>query len=266
MDVTYTIYCHTNKKNGWKYIGQTSTSVERRWGKNGNGYAPRNNQQWINPKGFWQAILDNGWDNFTHTILETNIPEDQIDEREKYWIKVFHSYVEDPDFQGGYNLTPGGGHFQGVSDETRERLRQAQLGKKASDETKKKMRENNIGEKNPFYGKHHTDETKEKLREINLGKTMDEATKEKIRQALTGTKKSEETKAKMRKPKSEEHKQHMRENNFHNKKVLCVETNEIFRSLAEAARSIGQKGGQHIGQVCRGERNICGGYHWRYIE
>ena len=53
-----------------------------------------------------------------------------------------------------------------VSDETREKNRQAHIGKHPSDETRAKLSESRTGEKNPFYGKHHSEETKAKLREI----------------------------------------------------------------------------------------------------
>lgn len=49
------------------------------------------------------------------------------------------------------------------------------------------------------------------------------------------------------------------------KKVLCVETNEIFSSLSEAERQTNISH-ENISKVCRGKRKTAGGYHWKYVE
>ena len=55
---------HTSPK-GKSYIGITK-NTNKRFGTNGNGYK---NQ----PK-FWNAIQKYGWENFTHEIIEDNLP------------------------------------------------------------------------------------------------------------------------------------------------------------------------------------------------
>ena len=48
------------------------------------------------------------------------------------------------------------------------------------------------------------------------------------------------------------------------RKVLCVETGIIYNSL----KSVNIQLGLHhhrISQCCKGIRNTCGGYHWRFI-
>jgi len=52
-----------------------------------------------------------------------------------------------------------------VSEETREKLRQANLGKKCSEETKKKLSAINMGENNPNYGVPKSEEQKKKISE-----------------------------------------------------------------------------------------------------
>lgn len=47
------------------------------------------------------------------------------------------------------------------------------------------------------------------------------------------------------------------------KKVLCVETGEVFESLGDAERKTGVHN-QSISQVCRGKRKTAGRFHWRY--
>lgn len=49
------------------------------------------------------------------------------------------------------------------------------------------------------------------------------------------------------------------------KKILCVETNEIFSSLSEAERQT-KICHENISKVCRGKRKTAGGYHWKYVE
>lgn len=54
------------------------------------------------------------------------------------------------------------------------------------------------------------------------------------------------------------------------RRVVCVETGEEFESITAAEKSLQNRGirisGSHISSVCRGKREIAGGYHWRYAE
>ena len=96
---TYLIYKHTNKRNGKSYIGQTHyANPELRWynGKNGKAY--------ISSPKFYNAILaePDGFEGFTHEVLQRNISEAEIDELEKYYITLYDS------IKNGYNISPGG--------------------------------------------------------------------------------------------------------------------------------------------------------------
>lgn len=51
----------------------------------------------------------------------------------------------------------------------------------------------------------------------------------------------------------------------HFRKVICLETNEIFFSIADASRKYNLHV-QNIIKCCKGERNTCGNLHWRYYE
>lgn len=48
------------------------------------------------------------------------------------------------------------------------------------------------------------------------------------------------------------------------KKVLCVETGEIFESISDAYRKTGVCF-QNISKVCLGKLNTTGGYHWSFV-
>lgn len=90
------IYKITNKVNNKSYIGQTTQTLEKRWKKhlsqlNDNTY-------------FHRAIKKYGANNFLKEILEDNIFNEKLDEREIYWIAKEGTYIDN----GGYNLTVGG--------------------------------------------------------------------------------------------------------------------------------------------------------------
>ena len=60
---------------------------------------------------------------------------------------------------------------------------------------------------------------------------------------------------------SEEHKRKIRKAN--SKKVLCVETGEVFESTIDAHRKTGINQ-SNISNACNGKYKTAGGYHWRY--
>lgn len=46
------------------------------------------------------------------------------------------------------------------------------------------------------------------------------------------------------------------------KKVVCIETGEVFDSIRAAERI---KSIYHINNCCNGKQNTAGGFHWRYL-
>lgn len=48
------------------------------------------------------------------------------------------------------------------------------------------------------------------------------------------------------------------------KKVLCIETNEIFSSATKASEKY-KIDNSSICKVCNGKRKTAGGYHWKYL-
>lgn len=90
----YIIYLHKNKINHKCYVGQTCQKPEQRWGRNGQGYYQQSY--------FYRAIQKYGWDNFEHIILETDIDETHVDERECFWAGYYHALAPE-----GYCLSVG---------------------------------------------------------------------------------------------------------------------------------------------------------------
>ena len=91
------IYKYTNKINQKNYIGQTTSTLQRR--------DQKHLQQLHDNTYFHRALKKYGRDNFSLVVLEDNIPEDKIDDREKFWIEQFDSYYL---HNKGYNMTKGG--------------------------------------------------------------------------------------------------------------------------------------------------------------
>lgn len=50
------------------------------------------------------------------------------------------------------------------------------------------------------------------------------------------------------------------------KAVRNIDTNEAFKSLADAAKSCGLKQGDTISLCCQGKQSTAAGYHWEYVE
>lgn len=95
------IYKITNQINNKSYIGQTS-DITRRFQEHKNMKSVLNDNR---EKILYLAFIKYGIDNFDFAILESNV--ENYNEREKYWIKFYHTYILDPDCNG-YNMTPGG--------------------------------------------------------------------------------------------------------------------------------------------------------------
>lgn len=259
------IYKITNKVNGKIYIGQTIRTLEVRWKQHCKDAE-------TNYKGMaiLAAIQKYGKENFTVEQIDIACDRDELDKKEDYWINHYNSLSPN-----GYNLHTGGKHYE------------------CSEETKRKISESRSGEKNPLWGKHlsieHkenirksligrvlTDEWKQKIGNGNRGRKLSDKQRELLKQINTGKKQSEETRKKRseslkghvvseetRKKIGEKKRQHFGEKNPRSKKVLCVETGEIFASGRLAAKHYGLSGG--VCSVCRGIGETAGGLHWRYV-
>ena len=102
------IYKITNIINNKKYIGQTN-DIKRRFLEHKNlGYSEEEKTKLL-----YRAFNKYGIENFTFDIIEG--PIDNYNEREKYWIAYYNTYIGNENCLG-YNLTEGGDeppYFQG---------------------------------------------------------------------------------------------------------------------------------------------------------
>lgn len=170
------IYRATNILNGKIYIGKTIGSLERRKRQHRNDAFTNMKQTY-----FCKAIRKHGWEAFEWDIIEVNIDNETLCEREIHWIKHFKSNTK------GYNLTTGGEGMSGwtiteahrkklsdahkgvkLSESHRMSLSKARMGKVFSEETRKKISDSQRGKPRKTTGENHGNSklTDEDVRQI----------------------------------------------------------------------------------------------------
>ena len=245
--------------SGKYYIGQTTDF-------DGRMYAYKKLRCKRQPK-LYYAIKKYGFDSIK--VFFISYPEELLNVNEITLIRAYNSVLE------GYNMTWGGEGGR-PSEEVKEKLRQANLGKKASEETKRKQslamkgRFRGIpnlklkGRPGHMKGKKHSDEAKRKMSEANqgdknsfYGKKHSAESRKKISESLNGRKLSEEHKKKIRRV-GENHPMYGRK---HSEESLEKMRNKIITEETKIKMSLAQKGRKHtdeakkkIGDASRGRK------------
>jgi group I intron endonuclease len=111
MTCRFTIYCHTNRVNGKRYVGQTVYSMEKRWAAHVSS-AKSNIRK--NCRAFIAAIRKYGADVFDHQVLEVVDTQEEADLLEALWIEQMGCRVPN-----GYNIDRGGNGPGRHHDETK---------------------------------------------------------------------------------------------------------------------------------------------------
>ena len=260
----YIVYKHT-APNGKVYIGITCRTPHERWGKNGSRY--KRNVHFTN------AINKYGWDNILHEVLYQHLSYEEACKKEIELIAFYEA--DNPKY--GYNGTSGG--EENIPNE----------------ETRKKMSEhhwNCKGANNPWYGHVYTEEEKlvlvKNLREGYENKPRTKEWNEKISKANKGKPKSEAHKQALKEAKrkffenggrspgygrspSKETRQKMREAKLGKvpyaicRPVICLETGEIFESVTDASRKTGI-GQETIRKSCKRLTTTSFGKSFRYCN
>ena len=260
----YCVYIHTSP-SGKKYVGQTGQKPEQRWRSNGEGYLHKNKNGKYKQPAFAYAILKYGWDNFDHEIIENNLTKEEADNLEKILVEKFNSI--DPEY--GYNCREGGNGGGEFSEATRKKLSESHKGQIVSEETRRKISKAQKGKKH----KPMSEGTKRKLSEANKGHIVTEEVRKRISESIRGENHyrygkhcSEETKKKI----SEKNKGLFAGSNHPMAKsvVQYDQLGNIIR-IWDFAKKAEEELGIHrsnICKCCKGDRNIAGGFIWKYYE
>ena len=114
-DLRWSVYIHTNKTNGKRYIGITSSKPSIRW-QNGHHY---------NGCRYFKFAIDKyGWDGFDHQIIISGISRAFAETIERGMIE----YYKTNDSRFGYNIQPGWISAGGLSEEGLQSIRECNTG------------------------------------------------------------------------------------------------------------------------------------------
>jgi group I intron endonuclease len=235
------IYILENKINHKLYVGQTTNKrVMRRVLRHfSNSFNKNKKNNVIN-----KAIKKYNFANFK--IYNFNVPNFLLDYFEVNMIKNLNTQVPN-----GYNLESGGHKNKKLSESTKKKLREINLGKKSpilSEEAKKRISIKNKGKNNGMYGK----------KSPMKGKSHTQKTKDKISFSQKGRKLSEKTKLKMSISRKK-----INCKNGMQKPVLEVKSNIIYESIKKASEITGEST-ITIKRHCNGDILIK--QRWKFVE
>lgn len=286
---TYTVYCHTNKTNGKKYVGITKQTLNQRW-RQGKGYGK------TSP--IYKAIKHYGWDGFDHDVLEDGLTYEEACEAEKRYIRELNCLVPN-----GYNLEYGGNAKKECNEITRKKISDSHKGKsQIISEEERKRRSERMKRLCPMHDpvlkkkcmerrkqsgykvseemkavlskkakeRLNTPEWKERLRIQNTGernpvygKAVSEQHKLAIRNAKLGKKMTEQACLNM----SRNHADNSGGNNYNSRPVnqLTLDGNFVaqYDSISTAKKAIGVG---DVSAVLQGKTKTAGGFRWEYAN
>ena len=245
------IYKVTNLINNKIYIGQTVSSLEIRKSQHERSYS------YGYRNAFPRAINKYGKENFKWEIIDTANSLEELNEKENYYIGLYQSTNR----KKGYNLKCGGNN------------------KFLDDTVKQKIGDAQRGELNHMYGKTgDLNPTSKRVKNITTGEIFGssmECARElglnfsHVSAVCRGSRKStgkmvfryldEDGKVIepiiISKPKR-----------INRKKVMNIDTGEVFNSATEAEiRYFGKKIGS-INKACKGKHNKSAGYRWKFVD
>lgn len=211
------IYKITNKINGKIYIGKTTKTLAQRWRQH-QKHVRAGSQVYLH-----RAVRKYGPDAFQLEIIHTVETEEELNTLETHYITQYQSHK--PEI--GYNGTFGGDGIGLLTEETRQKMRDAKTpeirrrmserlkGKKLPEDHCRAIGDSKRGAKNPWFGKKRPDviaamhqatdgkplsiEHREKLSKAHQGKRLSEDHRRKLSDAHKGLEFSESHRANLSK-------------------------------------------------------------------
>ena len=245
----YTVYMHVNNINNKKYIGITKQTPQERWRQGGFGYQGQTK--------FWNAIVNYGWNNFTHEIIKTNLSAEEASQLEIDLIKKYDT------IKNGYNADLGG-TITNHSSETIEKIRQSMIGKQHTEETKNKISQSKNKDKlavkciqtNIIYESGAAAAKKTGIDKSSISKCCQgqvhtaggydwEYVDSDLKSKYENIKKEKINKAK--------------------KPVKCLTTGKVYESVKQAAQDT-KSDASNITKVCNGRYKTTNGLKWSFIS
>lgn len=102
--------------NGKPYIGQTKQTFEQRLKGHKKTSKNPNDSSYDLP--LYRAIRKYGWEKLTPEIMENDIDDTELNDREIFYISLYDTMIPK-----GYNMTSGGNQLMVCSNETKEKMR-----------------------------------------------------------------------------------------------------------------------------------------------
>lgn len=288
------IYRITNNVNGNIYIGQTLDSFKRRYST--HKYECFNKRR---RNKLYNSMRKYGWENFSFDIMHFCNNENEIDDLERKYIKLFNC------LERGLNLDSGGNLNKHHSEETKRKIGRANkgnkacLGRKHTEESKRKMSKIQTGKKmskeacmnnslakkgNKYWlGKKHTEGSKKKMSASKSN--ISDATRKKLSESHKGYKHTEEAKIKVSKSLIGNQRalgytytqEQLDKRVLSRGKPVFMYTNKeivkYFASIKEAGEWIisqgisqSKKASSSINRCCRGNLKTAYSYKWTYAK
>lgn len=250
------IYKISNKVNGKVYVGK-SIDIERRYREHFNDL--KNNKD--------TTYLQRAWNKYGEENFEFSILKECQSEELRCWEEYYIELHESCNREKGYNLKYISEGVEYHSEETKQKLREINLGKKASEETKQKMSESRKGERHWLHNKHLSEEHKRNLSKSLKGRSLSDDMRRKVNEnhfrTFLGKHHSVESIGKIKQTR-EERGLNKSENNPMYGKHHKEET-KIKISEANRGKSISENHKKRISESVKGEKNIKAKLTWKIV-
>lgn len=168
------IYCYTNKNTGKKYVGQTIHPEQRKATHKSKALTEDSDYY------FHRSIRKHGWDTFDYEVLEENVEQKNLNERENYYINMYDTL-----WPNGYNQCPANSLDESAIEKMR-RTKKEQFAAMTEEERRERTRcmwEKNKGSKRSEETKRKQSESVKKYLAENP-RVMSEETKKKTSESM----------------------------------------------------------------------------------